>query len=124
MLLVDGPNAAIEAGRLGVPVSTIEEPFFDSTGHLVKAPTPFMSDVVQNSNKGLITPSGTSVAGSTVTVFDGTKPLGTVTADGSGDWSLQTKLSGGTHQFTEAATDVVENTGNCAAVTVYSRTVI
>jgi hypothetical protein len=29
-------DAAIEAGRLGVPVSTINEPFFDSAGHLVQ----------------------------------------------------------------------------------------
>jgi len=31
-------DAAIEAGRLGVPVSTINEPFFDSAGHLVQNP--------------------------------------------------------------------------------------
>jgi Ca2+-binding RTX toxin-like protein len=115
-------DAAIEAGRLGVPVSTIEEPFFDSAGHLVQAPTPFMSDVVKNSNKGLTTLSGMSVAGSTVSVFDGTKPLGTVTTDGSGNWSLQTNISGGTHQFTETATDVAGNTGNSVAVTVYAPT--
>jgi len=49
-----------------------------------------MSDVVKN---GSTTLSGKSEPDSTVTVFDGTKSLGTVTADGSGDWSLQTKLS-------------------------------
>jgi len=53
-------------------------------------------------------------------VFDGSKPLGTVTADDSGDWHLQTKLSSGTHQFTETATDVAGNTGNSVAVTDYA----
>jgi Bacterial Ig-like domain len=115
-------DAAIEAGRLGVPVSTIEEPFFDSAGHLVQAPTPFMSDVVKNSNKGLTTLSGMSLADSTVSVFDGSKFLGTVTADGSGDWSLQANISRGTHQFTETATDLAGNTGASTADTVYAPT--
>jgi Ca2+-binding RTX toxin-like protein len=114
-------DAAIEAGRLGVPVSTIEEPFFDSAGHLVLAPTPVMTDVVQNSHKGF-TLSGTSVANSTVSVSDGSKFLGTVTTDGSGDWSLQANISGGTHQFTETATDSAGNTGASIADTVYAPT--
>jgi len=113
-------DAAIEAGRLGVPVSTIEEPFFDSAGHLVQAPTPYMSDVVKNSNNKLTTLSGTSVANSTVSVSDGTKLLGTVNADSSGHWSLQANISSGVHQFTETATDLAGNTGNSAGVTVYS----
>jgi hypothetical protein len=86
-------DAAIEAGRLGVPVSTIEEPVFDSAGHLVHAPTPVMTDVVQNSHKGL-TLSGMSVAGSTVSVLDGSNPIGTATTDSSGNWSLQANISG------------------------------
>jgi Ca2+-binding RTX toxin-like protein len=53
-------------------------------------------------------------------VFDGSKPLGTATADNSGDWHLQTKLSSGTHQFTETATDVAGNTGKSVAVTDYA----
>jgi hypothetical protein len=84
------------------------------------APTPFMSDVVKNSNNSLTTLSGMSEAGSTVSVFDGTKPLGTVTADGSGNWRLQASISGGTHQFTETATDLAGNTGNSAGATVYA----
>jgi Ca2+-binding RTX toxin-like protein len=114
-------DAAIEAGRLGVPVSTIEEPFFDSAGHLVLAPTPVMTDAIQNSHKGF-TLSGTSVANSTVSVLDGSKLLGTVTTDSSGDWSLQANISGGTHQFTETATDSVGNTGASIADTIYATT--
>ena len=84
------------------------------------APTPFMSDVIKNSNNSLTTLSGMSEADSKVSVFDGSKPLGTVTADSSGDWSLQANISGGTHQFTETSTDVAGNTGNSAGVTVYN----
>ena len=86
----------------------------------VQLPVPFMSDVVKNPNNNLTTLSGKSEPDSTVTVFDGSKPLGTVTADDSGDWHLQTKLSSGTHQFTETATDVAGNTGNSVAVTDYA----
>src|SRR5262249_41878367 len=39
-------DAAIEAGRLGVPVSTINEPFFDSAGHLVQSIAISMLDAV------------------------------------------------------------------------------
>jgi hypothetical protein len=85
----------------------------------VQLPVPFMSDVVQT-NKGLTTLSGMSEPDSKVSVFDGSKLLGTVTADGSGNWSLQTKISGGTHQFTEIATDLAGNTGASAAVTYYA----
>jgi hypothetical protein len=62
----------------------------------VQLPVPFISDVVKNPNNGLTTLSGKSEPDSKVTVFDGSKPLGTVTADDSGDWHLQTKLSSGT----------------------------
>jgi probable HAF family extracellular repeat protein len=86
----------------------------------VQLPVPFMSDVVQNSNKGLTTLGGKSEPDSIVTVLDGSKPLGTATADNSGDWSLQTKLSSGTHQFTETAKDMAGNTGNSVAVTDYA----
>src|SRR5262249_48252308 len=84
------------------------------------APTPFMSDVVKNSNNNLTTLSGMSEADSKVSVFDGSKPLGTVTADSFGNWSLQANISGGTHQFTETATDLAGNTGASAGVTDYA----
>ena len=44
------------------------------------------------------------------------------TADDSGNWHLQTKLSSGTHQFTETATDSAGNTGASTGVTVYAPT--
>jgi hypothetical protein len=53
-------DAAIEAGRLGVPVSTINEPFFDASGHLVQnipnSPPPSPSTCDYNSTD-LATPT-------------------------------------------------------------------
>jgi hypothetical protein len=86
----------------------------------VQIPDPFISDVVKNSHGSLTTLSGLSEPDSTVTVFDGTKSLGTVNADSSGNWFLQAKIPNGTHQFTETATDLAGNTGNSAAVTDYA----
>src|SRR5262249_31028164 len=85
------------------------------------APVPFMSDVVKNATNSLTTLVGVSEANSKVSVYDGTKLLGTVTADGSGNWSLQANVSGSTvHNFTEKSTDVAGNTGSSAGVTLYS----
>src|SRR5262249_9605015 len=93
-------DAAIEAARLGVPVSTINEPFFDSAGHLVQNIAISMLDAV--AGKKFTTLSGTGEANSTITISDGGKPLGTVTAAADGTWSFQASLSAkGIHSFTE-----------------------
>jgi probable HAF family extracellular repeat protein len=84
------------------------------------APIPFMSDAIKDANDSLTTLSGISEANTQVSVYDGSKPLGTVTADSSGNWSLQANLGGQIHQFTESSTDVAGNTGPSAGVTVYS----
>jgi hypothetical protein len=55
-------------------------------------------------NNNTLTLSGTAVANSTVTVFDGTTQIGTATANGSGTWTFKTAaLADGSHKFT--ATD-------------------
>jgi Ca2+-binding RTX toxin-like protein len=80
-----------------------------------------MSDAIKDSNDSLTTLSGMSEDDSKVSVYDGSKLLGTVTADGSGNWSLQANIAGNTiHQFTETATDLAGNTGFSAGVTVYT----
>jgi len=118
-LLSEGTHSlyAVATDNVGNTTTTPTQPTIvvDTT-----PPTPFMSDAIKNSNNSLTTLSGMSEANSTVSVFDGTKPLGTVTADSSGNWSLQANISGGTHQFTETSTDVAGNTGNSAGVTVYN----
>jgi hypothetical protein len=61
-------------------------------------------------------------ANSTVTVFDGTKVLGTTTANGSGAWGYTTAaLSTGTHDLTATDTDAAGNTS--AASTDQSLTI-
>jgi hypothetical protein len=58
--------------------------------------------------------TGTAVANSTVTVFDGATKLGTVTANSSGAWSYTSaKLADGSHSFT--ATDTVSGTISAAS---------
>ncbi|MGO4396585.1 Ig-like domain-containing protein, partial [Variovorax sp. M-6] len=56
--------------------------------------------------------SGKAEAGSTVTVYDGDKLLGSVKANANGDWSYTptTGLNEGKHEFTVTATDAAGNT--------------
>jgi hypothetical protein len=50
--------------------------------------------------------SGTAEAGSVVKLFEGTTLLGTIVADGGGNWSISFgSLSQGSHAFTATATD-------------------
>lgn len=64
--------------------------------------------------------SGTAEANATVRIYDGITLVGTVTADGSGNWTLSqttTTLTQGTHNFTATATDAAGNTSVASAVT-------
>src|SRR5262245_57011824 len=113
-------DAAIEAARLGVPVSTINESFFDSAGHLVQNIAISMLDAV--AGKKFTTLSGTGEANSTITISDGGKPLGTLTAAADGTWSFQAYLTPkGTQSFTETSIDGWGHTASSAGVTLYSQ---
>ena len=59
---------------------------------------------------------GTAEANSTVSVFDGTstKAVASVLADSSGNWSVASKLSAGSHSLTATATDGAGNTGTAS----------
>ncbi|MGU9933606.1 BapA/Bap/LapF family large adhesin [Enterobacter asburiae] len=63
--------------------------------------------------------SGTAEANATVRIYDGITLVGTVTADGSGNWTLPqtTTLTQGTHNLTATATDAAGNTSVASAVT-------
>lgn len=64
--------------------------------------------------------TGTAEANATVRIYDGITLVGTVTADGSGNWTLPqttTTLTEGTHNFTATATDAAGNTSVASAVT-------
>jgi hypothetical protein len=64
--------------------------------------------------------TGTSEAGATVTIMDGSTVLGTATADSAGVWTVTSStLSEGSHSLTATATDVAGNTGSAStALTV------
>ncbi|OAF19403.1 DUF5801 repeats-in-toxin domain-containing protein [Bradyrhizobium neotropicale] len=69
-----------------------------------------VGDHITNDNRLII--EGTAEAGTTVIVYRNGTSIGTIVADGNGDWSLDdtgTKLSDGTYQYTARATDVAGN---------------
>jgi Ca2+-binding RTX toxin-like protein len=56
-----------------------------------------------------------------VSISDGTKLMGTVTASADGSWSLQANVGGNTiHSYTETSTDLAGNTGSSPGVTLYA----
>src|SRR4029078_56318 len=68
-----------------------------------------VGDGVTNDNT--LTLTGSAEANATVKVYDGVTLLGSVTADGSGNWSYTTAaLANGAHSLTATATDVAGNT--------------
>jgi hypothetical protein len=87
--------------------------------HITENPlSPVMLNAVTANN--LTTLSGTAEATSSVSVFDGTKLVGTVTAAADGTWSLQANVTGNViHSFTETST-LGEDTASSAGVTLYT----
>ncbi|MEZ3500634.1 Ig-like domain-containing protein [Pantoea sp. KPR_PJ] len=60
--------------------------------------------------------SGTAEAGAVVTIFDGTTPLGSVTAGADGAWSFTTAaLNNGVHPLSVTVRDVAGNTSAASA---------
>ena len=60
--------------------------------------------------------TGTAVANSTVTIYDGTTPLGTTTSSGTGAWTFTAaSLDDGVHSFTATVADGSGNTSNSSA---------
>jgi hypothetical protein len=64
--------------------------------------------------------SGTTEAGATVFISDGGAVIGTITADGNGDWSWTptTDLGAGTHALTVAVSDSAGNTSGSSPATM------
>jgi large repetitive protein len=119
-LLAEGTHAlhAVATDNAGNPTTTATQPTItvDTT-----APIPFMSDAIKNTKGNLTTLSGMSEANSKVSVLDGSKIIGTVTADNLGFWSLQADVKGNSvHKFTGTSIDLAGNTGSSAGVTLYS----
>jgi hypothetical protein len=77
------------------------------------APT-IVSDTVNSGDQVLMT--GTADANSAVKIYDGTKQVGTATANSSGAWSTTTSaLSAGSHVLTAKATDIAGNVSAASA---------
>ena len=76
-------------------------------------------------NDNTLTLTGTAVAGSSVSVYDGATLLGTVAANVTGAWSYTTgSLADATHSLTTRATDAAGNvSGSSAALSVTIDTV-
>jgi aryl-phospho-beta-D-glucosidase BglC (GH1 family) len=67
-------------------------------------------------NASVVTMTGTGAANSTVTVFDGTTQIGTMTASANGSWSFTTgTLANGAHSFTAADEDSLGNISAASA---------
>jgi len=70
-----------------------------------------------------VTFTGTGVAGETITLYDGTTNVGTVTVASNGTWTLTVKLATGTHTITATQTlvaGVTSPASNTVTVTVPS----
>jgi Ca2+-binding RTX toxin-like protein len=79
-----------------------------------------MLDAVAGKKSTTLT--GTAEADGSVSIFDGTKLVGTVTAAADGTWSLQTNVTGkGVHSYTETSTDASGNTVSSTGVTLFSQ---
>ncbi|WP_423196817.1 hypothetical protein DFLDMN_000344 [Cupriavidus sp. H19C3] len=66
--------------------------------------------------------NGTTEAGATVDVYDGTTKIGTVTADETGAWSFtpETPLSDGDHNLTVTTTDAAGNVSDPSAPVAFT----
>ncbi|MEV4781034.1 Ig-like domain-containing protein, partial [Burkholderia sp. LMU1-1-1.1] len=66
--------------------------------------------------------SGTAEAGATVTLFDGTRQVGTVVADASGAWRYtpEQRLENGEHSLTATATDAAGNISAASPALVFT----
>src|SRR5262245_37369026 len=79
---------------------------------------PVMLNAVFNAANNLTTLSGLSEANGSVDVYEGTKKIGTATADGDGKWSLQANVTGNTvHSYT---VKFGGNTGDSGGVSLYT----
>jgi hypothetical protein len=86
------------------------------------APSPAVQDIVYNATTKLTAITGSSAAGSHVTVTDNNTVIGTATANASGAWTLNAKLSAtGVQSITLNATDAAGNAGASGGTTFYDQ---
>ena len=122
-------SASDAAGNTGAPSSAVVVTISGQSG---PPPAPTITSFSNDSgvandhltNDNTLTLKGTGAAGSTITVLDGTKQVGTATADASGNWSITTAvLVDGAHSFTAKATTSGGTSGASTALAVSIDTV-
>jgi Ca2+-binding RTX toxin-like protein len=96
--------------------TTVAAPTITSADDDTAGPNGTTADGLTNDNTQTLT--GTAEAGASVEVFDGATSLGTVTADGSGNWTFTTAaLADGAHSFTAVQTDLAGNVSAASGAT-------
>lgn len=97
--------------------TTVAAPVIVSAADDTAGPNGTTADGLTNDNTQTLT--GTAESGASVEIFDNMVSLGTVTADGSGNWSFTTAaLADGAHSFTAVQTDLAGNVSAASAATV------
>ncbi|WP_191602171.1 Ig-like domain-containing protein [Marinomonas algicola] len=105
-------NTSVASSGLTVTIDTAA-PSAPSVADLADASDSGTSNSDNITNDTTATLTGTTEANATVTLFDtnGVTSLGSVTADGSGNWSITSStLTEGNHTLTTKATDAAGNT--------------
>ena len=139
----DGNGISIAANSLGLNGGTIADAagnaatlahaaVADNAGYLVDTTSPnapVIAEAIDGRSPGTgvisdngvtndpdLVLTGTAEAGSTVTVYDSERVLGTATADDNGAWTFTTdKLDDSTHAFTATAMDAAGNVSGVSA---------
>ncbi|WP_191601785.1 Ig-like domain-containing protein [Marinomonas algicola] len=110
-------NTSVASAGLTVTIDTAA-PSAPSVADLANASDSGSSNSDNITNDTTPTVTGTAEAGASVTLYDtdGTTSLGSVTADGSGNWSITSSaLTDGAHTLTTKATDAAGNTSVASA---------
>ena len=102
-------NVSVATGALSVTIDTTS-PTTPTAPDLAAASDSGVSNTDNLTNVTTPLLQGTTEAGAIVKIYDGASLLGTVTADGTGNWTYTTgALAAGVHSFTTTSTDTAGN---------------
>ena len=109
-------NVSAPSAALGVTIDTVA-PTMPAAPDLTAVSDSGVSNTDNITNVKTPTFAGTAEAGSTVSLYDGTKLIGTGTAATAGTWSITSTsvLADGVHSITANTTDVAGNVGTASA---------
>ena len=108
-------NTGVSSSALSVTID-ISAPSVPSTPDLAAASDTGTSNTDNVTNVTTPTFTGTAEPGALVTLFDGLTQIGSIAADGLGNWSITSSpLNSGTYSITAKATDAAGNTSAASA---------